>query len=102
LRQPHFAGLHGFRPSWSLTTGQAERFFRLGEDIDKHRYHHDFDTAPCAISGTLESGGRVWAFDINGAAKAILRDHHEVRYIGCTAPACKDVVMWEYVPPDAD
>ncbi|MDN5780467.1 MAG: hypothetical protein L0H23_00350 [Luteimonas sp.] len=83
-----------------MTARQAEQFFKLGERIDERRYHHDFDTAPCMITGTVDAGGRVWEFSINGAAKAKWRDGDEVRYFGCTVPECADLAMWEYTPPD--
>lgn len=95
-------GAPGICRSWAMTAAQAERFFLLSERIDARRYHHDFDTAPCMISGVLGSDGRAWKFSINGAAKAVLRNGNDTHYVGCMASECSELVMWEYTPPDAD
>lgn len=86
--------------SWSLTSTQAEEFFAISETIDSPAYHHEYDAAPCNIKGTLIEDGRVWHFEINGAAKAHLTSNKDERYVGCRKPACKRLVLWEFIGLD--
>lgn len=79
---------------WSLTKEDSEEFFELTDELSIESYYHDFDTAPCKISGALKMDGSVWKFTINGAAKAILRSGEMVRYLGCRKPGCSSLVMW--------
>ena len=81
---------------WSLDAGEAERFFVLSETIDGRGFHHEYDTAPCRISGMLVQDGKPWRFSINGAAKAQLVHGEEVRYVGCADPLCAPLVLWEF------
>ncbi|MEZ0471144.1 hypothetical protein [Luteimonas salinilitoris] len=87
---------------WALTRVQAEEFFSLSESIDQREFHHEYDTAPCKITGSVDAEGRPWRFTINGAAKAIWEDGDEVRYFGCSAPACRPLVLWEYTGTDIE
>lgn len=83
--------------AWSVSAPQAEAFFALSEEVDGRTFHHEYDTAPCKVTGTLQANGREWAFSINGAAKATWSSGQEVLYFGCTAPACRPLVLWEFV-----
>lgn len=86
--------------SWSLTATQAEEFFAISEAIDSPAYNHEYDTAPCNITGTLVEAGHIWQFEINGAAKARLTSGKDERYVGCRKSACKKLVLWEFVGLD--
>lgn len=68
----------------------------ISDAIDSRTYVHEYDTAPCIITGTLVEDGRAWKFEINGAAKARLTSGDDERLIGCSKPACKPLVMWEF------
>ena len=85
---------------WSVSAAQAEEFFALSEEVDGRTFHHEFDTAPCKVTGALEARGREWTFSINGAAKAKWSNGQDVLYFGCSKPACKPLVLWEFVGMD--
>lgn len=93
-------GAPGICKKWSLTKEDSEKFFALSDELTTESYYHDFDTAPCKISGVLDIDGSVWKFTINGAAKAILRSDDIVRYVGCNKPACSPLVMWPAEGPN--
>lgn len=86
---------------WTLTGKQAEQLFALSKEVDQRTYIHTYDTAPCKIEGTLEAGGDVLEFSINGAAKAEWFDDRQRRYFGCESPLCEPLVMWPYYDPRA-
>ena len=81
---------------WQLTKAQAEAFFRLSKPIDYRTYIHEYDTAPCKVTGTLNRNGETWSFSINGAAKASLTRGGKRIHIGCNVAACAELVMWVY------
>lgn len=92
-------GAEEYCKTWHLTAQQAELFFALSKEVDARTYHHTYDTSPCKIDGRVKSGGRVWQFTINGAAKARWVDGETTRYLGCELEACASLVMDPFVDP---
>ena len=80
--------------TWMLDHDQAEAFFRLGVPIDARTYVHEYDTSRCMIEGELIEDGVTWDFRINGGAKAYWTQGDSVRYFGCTAPGCEELVIF--------
>lgn len=79
---------------WHLDAEQAERFLTLSREIEARTYHHDYDTAPCKVTGSAYAWGQAWQLSINGAAKATLKRGNEVKYFGCQDHQCESLVMW--------
>lgn len=77
---------------WRLSPEQVEQFFNLSSPYPGSPYS-SFYQVPCSISGSLEAEGRVWTFEINGGATATWHAGEEVRYWGCSAEACDDLVL---------
>ena len=88
--------------NWSPSPHSASLFFTLSESITDRDYYHDFDTAPCKVTGTLEVNGQEWKFEINGAAKGLWVRGDEKRFFGCKRSECGPLVMWDYVPPEME
>lgn len=88
--------------SWKLSPQQVLQFFRRSSSYSNNPYS-SFYQVPCSISGSLEAEGRVWTFEINGGATAIWHAGDEVRYWGCSAEACDDLVLLptDLMQPDA-
>lgn len=82
---------------WALDAEAAAAFFAMSTRITPREYHHDFDTAPCRVSGVARYAGMDWRFQINGAAKGAWTRGAETIYFGCTQDACSSLVLWE--PP---
>lgn len=93
-------GAPGICREWKLTAEQAENFFALSKEIDGRTFVHEYDTAPCKITGTVKALGHTWDFTINGAAKAMWKSGDEIRYLGCDAPACDPLVLWPFIGMD--
>lgn len=87
--------------NWAMDAESATAFFLMSERISPRQYHHDFDTAPCKVSGVVRYDGVDWRFHINGAAKGAWTRGAETVHFGCTNDTCSRVVMWEHVPVDA-
>ncbi|MGO1541494.1 MAG: hypothetical protein ACTH0Y_03040 [Luteimonas sp.] len=87
--------------TWAPDQKSAAKFFAISQGIPARAYHHDFDTAPCKVAGTLRSNGGAWEFEINGAAKGLWRQGDTTLYFGCTDPSCAPLVLWEHLPMDA-
>jgi hypothetical protein len=77
---------------WRLTKEQAQRFFRLSKPFEENPYN-EFNQLPCSIEGVVEAEGEIWEFIINAAATAFWQHGEEVRYFGCSAPACEPLVL---------
>jgi hypothetical protein len=77
---------------WRLTKEQAQRFFRLSKPYEENPYN-EFNQLPCSIEGVVEAEGEIWEFIINAAATAFWQHGEEVRYFGCSAPACEPLVL---------
>lgn len=80
--------------NWSLTEDQAEKFFLSSTRLDARTYYHEYDTAPCKLTGIVNTEGKTWKFVINGAAKAVLVSDGDTQYLGCSTPSCEPLVMW--------
>ena len=80
--------------TWNLTDRQAADFFRIARQVDAQTYYHDYDTAPCMVRGSLRSGGKEWAFEVNGARKGYLLSGSERRLYGCEVAECESLGMW--------
>ena len=87
---------------WTLTPRSAALFFSLNEPISDRDYHHEFDRAPCKITGALTSDGEPWTFEINGATKSVWTRGEETRFFGCKREECRPLVIWEYLSPDLE
>lgn len=84
--------------SWKPDEESVAKFFSFSHEVPTRTYHHDFDTAPCRVRGTLLHNGITWTFEVNGAAKGLWRQGDTTVYFGCTHPSCAPLVMWEHVP----
>lgn len=84
--------------TWNPDRDFVAKFFAVSREIPARAYHHDFDTAPCKVAGTLHSNGSAWEFEINGAAKGLWRQGNTTLYFGCTDPSCAPLVLWEQPP----
>ncbi|WNG27871.1 hypothetical protein F0U62_30565 [Cystobacter fuscus] len=77
---------------WKLTKEQALRFFQISTSYEENPYS-EFYQLPCSIEGVVEAEGKTWEFTINAGATAVLKSGKEVRYFGCSAPACEPLVL---------
>jgi hypothetical protein len=77
---------------WQLTKEQVQQFFQISK-IYKESPYSEFYQLPCSIDGVVEADGRAWEFTINAGATAVWRSGEEVRYFGCSAPACEPLVL---------
>ncbi|MFL5357753.1 hypothetical protein [Archangium sp.] len=77
---------------WKLTKEQARRFFQISNSYKENPYS-EFYQLPCSIEGVVQAEGRTWEFTINAGATAVWRSGKEVRYFGCSAPACEPLVL---------
>jgi hypothetical protein len=78
--------------SWQLTKAQAQQFFQLSTPYKESPYS-EFYQLPCSIEGVVEAEGKTWDFNINAGATAVWSRGAEVRYFGCSAPACEPLVL---------
>lgn len=77
---------------WKLTKEQVQRFFQISTSYEENPYS-EFYQLPCSIEGVVEAEGKTWEFTINAGATAVLKSGKEVRYFGCSAPACEPLVL---------
>jgi hypothetical protein len=77
---------------WKLTKQQAQRFFQISTSYKDSPYS-EFYQLPCSIEGVVEAEGKTWEFTINAGATAVWRKGKDVRYFGCSAPACEPLVL---------
>jgi len=78
--------------NWQLTKEQVQHFFQLSKAYKESPYS-EFYQLPCSIEGVVEADGRTWEFTINAGATAVWWNGEEVRYFGCSAPACEPLVL---------
>jgi hypothetical protein len=77
---------------WKLTKEQARRFFQISTSYKENPYN-EFYQLPCSIEGVVEAEGKTWEFTINAGATAVWKSGKEVRYFGCSDPACEPLVL---------
>jgi hypothetical protein len=77
---------------WRLTKEQAQRFFQISTSYKESPYS-EYYQLPCSIKGVVEAEGKTWEFIINAGATAVWKSGNEVRYFGCSAPACEPLVL---------
>jgi hypothetical protein len=77
---------------WKLTRDQVQRFFQISTSYKDSPYS-EFYQLPCSIDGVVEAEGQTWEFTINAGATAVWKRGKEVRYFGCSAPACEPLVL---------
>jgi hypothetical protein len=77
---------------WRLTKEQVQRFFQISRS-SQDSFYSEFNQLPCSIEGVVEAEGKTWEFTINAGATAVWKSGAEVRYFGCSAPACESLVL---------
>ncbi|MDR0183971.1 hypothetical protein P8609_13485 [Lysobacter sp. UC] len=77
---------------WRLSKAQARRFFGLSKEYSANPYHA-FYQLNCSITGQLKSGGKTWAFGIDGGGTATWRSGRTTRYWGCSTSRCEPLVI---------
>lgn len=70
----------------------SQQFFQLSTPYKESPYS-GFYQLPCSIEGVVEAEGKTWDFTINAGATAVWSRGEEVRYFGCSAPACEALVL---------
>lgn len=78
--------------NWRLTKEQVHQFFQISKAYKESPYS-EFYQLPCSIDGVVEAEGKTWEFTINAGATAVWRKGEEIRYFGCSVPACASLVL---------
>jgi hypothetical protein len=78
--------------AWTLDRDRVARFFAASREYPDG-LGDAFYSLPCTITGRLQAEGQSWTYTINAAATATWVNGDTVRKFGCSASACKPLVL---------
>jgi len=85
-------GMEAACRAWKLDKAGVARVFAASREYD-HGLQDGFYALPCTISGQLPAQDKIWTYRINAASTATWTSADLVRTFGCSANACKSLVL---------